>query len=331
MASVPVELRSVFSKYDKASKGRCLSRDEHGARCRNKAIGSHTIQRSGALGSIAENSHVYEIRNVSSFEESELRLSFESKGLSKASIFPGFCNRHDSEIFGEIENGNVFGSARQAALLGYRVIAMEVHKKERAIALWKNPKVSEMIDVNGNRDFADAFLHDSALALSDLRREIAQYEQALLSDVFSDFIFEAVELPSVPSFAFCGPFSPEFSFSGELLLPAMDAEWSSATAFCGVFADCPLLIVSGFRSETQDIERFVRGVSNIPPEHRTRTAFNLALEYCENYFFQKSWIDSLTDAQRASILGKFRVGVPGDKNLSKSRLLEADPSLIDLF
>lgn len=331
MVSAPVELRSVLAKYNKVGKGRCLYVDEKSLRCKNAACASHTVQRGGALRKIAEEGHVYEIRSVDRFSESGSRLDFVNTGFSKASIFPGFCKRHDNEIFEEIENGNSFQSARHAALLGYRVIAMEIHKKEKAVALFRNPCVEKIIRDNGNEESARAFLSGSHLGLRDLRREIGLYEQALSSDDFSDFVYEVLELSSIPPFCFCGPFSPEFSFGGELLLPAMDAEWSSVTVFCGVIADCPLFIVSGFRSDTQDVERFVHGVSEIPPGNWTRTAFNIAVEYCENSFFKRSWVDSLTDAERASILRKFRVGVPGDKGLLKSRLLEADPSLIDLF
>lgn len=53
-------------------------------------VRSHSIQKAGPLESIAEDQHV--LQPV--FDGSE-KLTMRSVGLNSASVFPGFCSRHE--------------------------------------------------------------------------------------------------------------------------------------------------------------------------------------------------------------------------------------------
>ena len=101
------KFKHIFMKLRKKySRGRCMHIDETGNRCKNPSIDSHSIQKNGRLANIAEGSQVYRLgANLFANDFQDL-VDFTIVGKSKASIFPGFCKKHDNDIFSPIENKN---------------------------------------------------------------------------------------------------------------------------------------------------------------------------------------------------------------------------------
>ncbi len=56
-------------------------------------------------------------------------LTFTKTGISKASVFTGFCAYHDKHIFSPIENTLFYPSAENLFLQAYRISCMEYFKK----------------------------------------------------------------------------------------------------------------------------------------------------------------------------------------------------------
>lgn len=76
-------------------KRKCLF--EH---CNEESIQSHLLQKNGVINHIAEHQHIYQ-NILSPFEE--FYFDFKRTGLNDALTCPAFCNKHDTELFQEIE------------------------------------------------------------------------------------------------------------------------------------------------------------------------------------------------------------------------------------
>jgi hypothetical protein len=327
---VPNDIRQVLEKHEKARRsGRCLFVDKTGYRCSGKSIGSHTVQKSDSIRFVAEAGHVLSLGANRTFGKTPPVLGFKRVGQSKASVFPGFCAKHDADIFGEIERGLPISTKRQAALLGYRVTCLEYFKKEMNIALFSNSDVRKVAKSNGTLGEVNAFLTGTKLGFSDLKRSKEQYESALHNNLFDTFHAVVVGLSSALPFCFASPFAPEFTFDGRLILPQLEAKWESVSVFAGRLGGSDVIVVCGFESDHHDIVSFINSATKIPNRLYGGVALNLALEYAENTFFRESWVNNLDDLTRSEMIAQFLSGTPGDPSSRKQSLLSL-PDRIDI-
>jgi hypothetical protein len=211
------DVRSVVERHDKLKQsGQCLFVDQSGNRCSGKSINSHTLQKSDSIRQIVENGHVLSLGVNRGFGKVPTELRFKRIGQSKASVFPGFCARHDAQTFLEVENSRPISSKRQAALIGYRVTCLEYFKKEANVRLFTDPDVRRAAKSNGRLAEFDAFLFGTRAGLADVKRSKSQYESALHENSFETYDAIIFELSSSLPFCFASPFAPEFTFDGEL-------------------------------------------------------------------------------------------------------------------
>ncbi|MDO9152999.1 MAG: hypothetical protein Q7U47_04710 [Paludibacter sp.] len=96
--------------------------------CNSMTISSHLLQKNGILNRISHQNHLYEI-GINPFNTPS--FNFQKIGINKALTFPGFCNKHDTEIFREIETKSIdFKDYRTNLLFSYRILVNELRKKE---------------------------------------------------------------------------------------------------------------------------------------------------------------------------------------------------------
>ncbi|MBB2693086.1 UNVERIFIED_ORG: hypothetical protein GGI63_004021 [Rhizobium esperanzae] len=94
--------------------------------CPEPAINAHSVQNATSLGLIAEQNHVYELRMR--VRNGEPQCTFEKVGRNQASTFPGFCGRHDTEIFKPIDTKPLsLEDTEQLFLIAYRSVSRELH------------------------------------------------------------------------------------------------------------------------------------------------------------------------------------------------------------
>jgi len=316
------DIREIIRKHLKRNgSGRCLFATDSGIQCSNRAISSHTLQKSDTIRHIVEGGHVLSLSLENVLGNTPATLSFKRIGKSKASVFPGFCAKHDTSVFLEIENGSSITTKRKAALICYRVICLEYFKKEENISLFSSPEIRRAAKSNGFLNEFDAFLYGTKLGLEDLKRSKIEYEAAIHGDSFQRFHATIINLESELPFCFASPFAPEFTFDGKLLLPAPEKPWSTVAAFAGSLAGGSVFMIGGFESSTHNVREFIDSLQHVPAKSMGGVALNLALEYSENTFFRESWIESLDESVRKEMILQFRRGTPGSPSLTKQFLL----------
>jgi len=97
-------------------------------------IRSHALQQSGPLRQIAENQHVY---------SAEPNLvdggpKMKSISISRASTFPGFCQRHDELLFSSFEKRKKLTTSSDWVLQTFRTICKEIRVQEYGLQTMKS-------------------------------------------------------------------------------------------------------------------------------------------------------------------------------------------------
>jgi hypothetical protein len=111
--------------------------------CNDNAIGSHTMQKSTSLLSIAEDNHLLTPRFNYRKEDYNLSLI----GVNKASVFPGFCLTHE-QIFGRFEDKKSIVDEQDFRLQIYRTICREIVENERLLSssVYRNEQYTKFRD-----------------------------------------------------------------------------------------------------------------------------------------------------------------------------------------
>lgn len=86
--------------------------------CSGYIVKAHTVSKRGSLQQISRDGHVYSlIPSLGNIIKYDGRLQPVLTGLNKASIFTGFCSKHDNDIFYKIENKPFQGSKEQCSII----------------------------------------------------------------------------------------------------------------------------------------------------------------------------------------------------------------------
>lgn len=94
-----------------------------------QSVGSHSIQKAGSLESIAERQHV-----MTPSIDLEGSRKMTLIGVRKASVFPGFCERHE-RTFASFEGRGTISFAREASLQTFRTLCCEIARKRHDVSL----------------------------------------------------------------------------------------------------------------------------------------------------------------------------------------------------
>ena len=113
------------------SKKKCCASDVGLGPCKGDVIKAHTVSRRPNLTKIAKNGHVLHYSaSVQDMNKNGGKLSVKEIGTKTASVFYGFCAKHDREIFSCIENDHFTGRPDQCLAVAYRTISRELYGKD---------------------------------------------------------------------------------------------------------------------------------------------------------------------------------------------------------
>ena len=184
-------------------------------RCGTFIKAAHTIQRGrvlksmanpdGQIGTFYRNTHGFE--NVKSIQTGIKR---------KASIFYGFCDYHDTELFKNIEVNEFTISPENCWASSYRAICHEFYQKNSAknAVQW----LKEHCD-NGYQLYEQLMLQDNIELLErdimkgfdDIARIKSEFESLKINNQFNNFTSYIVQLDNTLDIAVCGTMSPYYN------------------------------------------------------------------------------------------------------------------------
>jgi hypothetical protein len=297
--------------------GPCLHPHASATTCSSpSSIKSHTIQRRGGLGAIAENGHVYSTKKA--FLDLEKRggqVDMEKIGVGLASTFPGFCSYHDTELFRPVEHVNSKLDAYSGFLLSFRAVTFELATKDSQLRSHVGSK--EFIDYG--RSFEQQAILQNFLSLHqvgikqglmDITLLKALYDEAFQSQDFREFSFYGVEFDKLLPFAAAGAFMPEFDFSGAQLQEIKVGQPVSQIALnITQLGDNTCVVFGWFGGPDCAAARLVDSYKAIPYKEKANALLVLAMEHLENFFCTPSWWAGLAPEVSAKLHQKIAGGM----------------------
>ncbi|WP_244506325.1 hypothetical protein [Pararhizobium polonicum] len=235
-------------------------------------------------------------------------------GVGNASVFPGFCSKHDTTIFKAIEGKTVAIDSSTAFLFAYRAIAYERFAKEAQLR--SAPIQAEMDKGKPFRTQAYIQLYlNSALTgintgMEDVSRWKAGYDERLLSGSRDGFRYFAVRFDSVLPVVACCAFHPEIDFHGNQLqrLARRGSDFEHITLTVTAFEGETIAVFGWIGPTDGPAALLARSFSGLSTDRKADALIKLLFLQSDNIFLRQSWWDGLTEQNQKLFQGLSKSG-----------------------
>jgi hypothetical protein len=273
--------------------------------CSGPIKSAHSIQNNRILNRISVGNHVYRFKANAKLDGVSAVLDKISK--NKASTFFGFCDYHDSKIFGPIELEEYTGKDIQNFLFAFRSFSLEYHKKTRQLQ-----NVTNIFEKQPRTMLNPEVVYLYKIAQLDVRDYEKDYEvlkSNYLDGRFNCFntIFRQIDF-EVP-FAACATFTVENDLFGNRLndIYNTSSDIKIATLHISVY---PIdgksnIIISHHKNDEVVYSRYFDQLQSLDQEHLLNYLNHLLIFSTENIYLSPSFIENLTEDQRESLEKSF--------------------------
>lgn len=264
--------------------------------CSSTIARAHTVQRRGGLALITEEGHVLTVKPImKEMIENEGKPSPRRIGVSKASVFPGFCSKHDSALFKPIEEKSLSINQHTAFLFAYRAIAYERFSKEaqkravdvqreldRGHPFWKQVPIQMHLH---------ALLTGILVGMRDVDGWKALYDERLLSGRREGFHYCAVRFDRILPFVAATAFHAEFDLAGQRLqrLGRSSAEFEHVSASVTAYGDQTILVLGWIGASEGPAAKLADSFLAVPDERKADALLQLLFVQSDNIFLRPSW------------------------------------------
>lgn len=212
-----------------------------------------------------------------------------------AVTFPGFCRKHDSELFACIENAEFAATSRQLLALSYRSVCRELCTKQQLAA----PDLPKALTGNMHPELQQMTLHEAKNCFRLFARK-EQLERGFAGQT-NDLNGFVVQFASRPEFLASSTFSFPETFSGKRLEARFD--WitlSIVPTASGGFA-----VFTWSKRAPKNSSLLVKSFAKIPRDLQSSALMNLILHVSESFALSPKWWAGITEAQREALLRRF--------------------------
>jgi hypothetical protein len=315
-------------------QGYCSHPDPARDPCSPTITKAHTIQKKGGISVIAEAGHVLTVKpTMKDVIESEGNPAPRKIGVNNASIFPGFCNKHDTSLFRPIEGKSLSLDKDTAFLFSYRAIAYERFAKEaqfRGIAAQREmDRGHSFFHQSLIQTHLGVFMDGVQVGRRDMDRWKSEFDQRLLSGARDDFHFLAVRFDSVLPIVASGAFHPEFDLQGNPLqrLGRDSADLDHVTLNVTTFEGQTIVVFGWIGSDDGPARAFADSFVRVADDRKADVLIRLLFIQTDNLFLRPSWWEALPATRRAAFNKLIKSGTTMQMR-SRGEFLDDGTSLV---
>ena len=201
----------------------CMHPHASQAICAGKVVDSHTIQRKGPLHRIVDDrNHVCQLAASPPDD-----IGLVEVGWKQASVFPGYCAKHDSEVFEPLERTPFTGTHEQCVLQSYRGVCNELYKKRALIDSLEfqrgvldrgcdlNEQISRQLSIATN-------IEGQSKSRDELEKLWRTFEEAVTQKQYGRFLSRCYFFSGELNVTSSGALHTEFDFAGTKLIDMWD-------------------------------------------------------------------------------------------------------------
>lgn len=277
-----------------------------GCICSSKeVVNSHSIQNNKILNKISDNGKVF----MCHFQVNNGFVLPGEFGRSVASVFTGFCKKHDKELFQDIEDKDFNFETKQIFLYLYRAMIYEYHKKLEAVKFGN--VVREKYKVS---EYDMSIFHDFHMATNDLEYEKVFFDKAILDNKFDILTTIVYRIPKFCNFAASGIEAPTKDFDGNIIQKSKDKLWGHI--YYSVFPEnnSTYILIGWLKQYNKLFENIKNRLQNLSNQEIMNYMNNTLLMVSENIAMKPSAYANLTKKQQKEIISNI-MGFSGLKEL----------------
>lgn len=236
------------------------------------------------------------------------QIQFVLRGVNQTSVFYGFCEKHDRDLFSCIETEPFICSRKQLATLYFRALAREYHPKLQQLearmtqdelrAVYEIPEDQEMAPRHEDLFFVAGTLK-AQNEIHDLKERV---DGILAAEEYSRIISQVFVIDGVFPVACAGITNPDFDFDGNLIQNIADLELVCELISYSVVVDggTSYVILSYLDVHAGLADKFI---SSLLPR-RNVAADLIWMTFChfENTAYSPEWIESLSDELKEELM-----------------------------
>lgn len=314
------ELKNFIYKINNTDYRHCLAPNKN---CENKPINAHSIQNSRIFDLLEKDGHLVCFKIVPNSEIGPY-LDFDEKvGRNQASTFQGLCNKHDNEIFQEIENQalDLKNNSKQLFLLAYRAVLKEMHAVNltalRTQSTYKKQVELGLLPKNEPSNFglwATDWVSNAYL----MYLYKYKYDEAYLNKSYKDVHHDLIVLEDQ---------SPTIAVSSLFSLDHIKVMDDIARVALSIFPKNnseTIVLFSYLKYEAPKAREELKEIFFAGPLLKRKLLSKLVLRNCENFFIAPDYFESWNKPKRKLIKKYFNETIHGQN-------VEIDSSKILLF
>lgn len=289
------ELRKVFRV--------CLHPEANDSIC-GKIIDAHSIQKKRQLESISENGKVfYWAKSLSLFNELKKTGNIHPVlvGINQATIFNGFCSKHDSELFSQIENQDLVLIPKSIFLIGYRGVCRELYTKSmqtkhQDFLVQHATKGQTGLNQLSRQLWNNSIAFSQDLGLKDINDGKNKYDDILLNESFENIEYHYFIINKAPEILSTGASLPIMGFNGETITNydemSNDQRLPDITFSILKYSDKGIILFTWMRGDNKS-RQLVDSLLNYDIARIPNAIVRYCFTHIENTALKPSWWNNL--------------------------------------
>jgi hypothetical protein len=288
--------------------------------CNKKAIGSHTVSKASNLLKISSKNHVYQIENPI-FNINNSLINFKSIGIKKASAYPLFCAKHDTDLFESFEKNSILKiTQKHSFLLHYRILNKALYLKEilydactMAIKEFEeNEQFLKTEDLQNFKDFINELTKIANVIGIEPKMLIHQKEnldKLLLKRDYSNQSYYAIVIDKIPEIQCSTTWIPTLDFDNNELfdLDNHNLHVPSISIDILAFEEKGIILFSWNSANEYTYSeaniKFIKSLDKIVNSEKSMAILHLIFSFSEDIFISPIWLDSLDNNKKEIIKG----------------------------
>lgn len=271
-------------------------------------ISAHTLSVEAMLRKVAVDSHVYVAAQAKRIARDTFPIEMQKRGLREVTVFNGFCQKHDRELFACLELKPFRFQRQQSFMLAYRAVARECYLKRKQYESLPTPdKFAEIHGIEEKLRFSDAANVFQAASLSgseDVEDMKSSFDKHLLNEAWDRVVTWAILFPSTPTVLAAGAFQPFLDMNGQQLQDFEDLEADMSQICMSVIPTETggAAVFSWLDSSNSAPQRFFESVASAPD--LTSSVLHAIFDNTENFAINPTWYEGLTKAGKDYVFSR---------------------------
>lgn len=268
-------------------------------------IKAHTISISNGLTQIASNGHVLSsLIGMDKLIKNNYTRYFVPVGIKQASVFNGFCNKHDKELFSCFENKKFVATKEQCTALVYRSISREIYILEKNIEKsYSEIPNNHYTNTSYKSIILDAILDSHKKSLKIIEKIKSTIEKEILIKKYNNLEHLVIETDIASKIALSSCILLDHDFNGNPIERNSTLfKRSNFLAMNTISKENNNFIVFSYLKKSKLMNNFIKSFINQKSNNKTTFLINLFFGYSENIYLAPDWWDILSTEQQQRLL-----------------------------